>query len=786
MNNDFFIRLPDALPETGICAVHQETHEILYYNRFLKTISPQIHIGKKCYEVWNSYCSNCFLRNLEDKDSCHVVLENPSSGKITNMSVSRFMWKDSVPAYIFVIAPHKLIPTEQGLSPVSRLYTKGLVAIFNECIIGNLTKDYYANCRKDVVWTDLPQNGIFSSEAELHSWLDIHPQDQGIFLQYFSRSSLLQLFAMDKDHISKKLRKRMSDGVYHMVEFTAARITGLNEDCWYLLVFRDINDEYLLEKHMNLEMSKLVTAARIAYQMLIAVNLTQNSYYMIEYEHFCTKKAPENGIFDELIAISASTLAPEFREEFRRKFSRISLLTAFANGQKQVSMEMRQLGDDGVYHWISSQVVRVESPYTDDILQITMCKNIDEERRQQEKALEKERKSQILLKEALQKAEAASSAKSEFLSRMSHDIRTPMNAILGLTSLAQLHIDDTAKVQDYLKKISISGTHLLGLINEVLDVSKIESGEMQLSEIDFDLKELVHEAVEIVQPAVRSKNQQLLLDFPEEICTWVVGDPQKLRQVLVNLLDNASKYSENDSEIQFIVREDGLEEASLGNYHFTIKDNGMGIRKEFLSHIFEPFSRAAENRPQISGTGLGLTIVKNIVQIMGGNIEVKSEYGTGSSFVVTLCLHKLKMPKQTAAESTLSSPEPSLRPIRVLLVEDIELNQEIAVEMLHSLGAEVDCAPDGRKALEMLAAKPASYYQLVLMDIQMPVMNGYEAARHIRSMEKEGIAQLPIIAMTANVFSEDVKKSLMAGMNDHLAKPISIEALRRLLHTYGG
>lgn len=362
---------------------------------------------------------------------------------------------------------------------------------------------------------------------------------------------------------------------------------------------------------MNLEISQLATAARIAYQMLIAVNLTQNTYHMIEYDRFATKRAAEAGCFDELIEVGASTVDPDFREEFVRKFSRRSLLEVFERGEQKVSMEMRQLGDDGVYHWNHTQVVRVYSPLTDDVLEITLTNDIDEERRQQEERLVRERQAKRLLEEALQKAEGASQAKNDFLSRMSHDIRTPLNAIIGLTALSRLHLGDEGRLRDYLGKIENSSEHLLGLVNEVLDVSKIESGVIHLEETEFDLRELVRQSVEMVQTAAQKKEQSLEVNLPPDLSRLVIGDQQKLRQTLVNVLDNATKYTGRAGAITLTLRELKKEEPTVGTYQFIIEDNGTGMKEEYLQRIFEPFSRAEDTRTsKVSGTGLGMTIVK--------------------------------------------------------------------------------------------------------------------------------------------------------------------------------
>lgn len=772
----------DSLEETGVYVIEQNTHRLLYFNRRIKDVTPDVQLGVKCHELWEGTCSDCPLLTIGDRETSHSIHYNDPFGKVVDIIANRMMWNGRIPAFVIIITPHKLnYEEEQGLRQIEKIYSKSLVTVFNECIIANLTKDFYVNCQKDVMWTDIPERGNFGAENREYSPRTIHPDDVDCFDAHFSRESMLRIFKSGKNQIAKRLRRKMGDGTYHMVEFTATRTLELGDEYWCVLVFRDVNEEYLLERKRDLDMSQLATAARVAYQMLIAVNLTQNTYQMLEYDRFPTKKAQESGCFDNLIEVGISTLDPDYRREFEEKFSRKALLEAFSRGEKKVTMEMRQMGDDGKYHWNSTQAVRVANPDSDDVLQITMSKDIDEERQQQEENLKKERMATVLLKDALEKAEAASRAKSDFLSRMSHDIRTPMNAIMGMTALAKLHIGEEGKLLDYLNKIEVSGAHLLGLINEVLDMNKIESGKVELSESETDLGELMQEVVLLVQPGVSEKRQELEVSLSEDMHRKVLTDKQRLSQVLVNILENASKYTQMKGTVRIFAEELGEEEDHIGIYRFVIEDTGMGMKKEFLEHIFEPFSRADDTRNRkIPGTGLGMTIVQNIVQMMGGDIKVESEYGKGSRFTLTFSMEKCMEPGKKYTSSAEDAYE-NFEGMRILLAEDNEMNQQIASEMLELLGVQVDIASDGQQAVDKVLGNPPFYYDLVFMDIQMPVMDGYEAARQIRSSGKEAIQELPIIALTADAFSEDVKKAKMAGMSDHLAKPISIDNLKSML-----
>lgn len=784
MSADNLANLLDALTNTSVYVIEEETRRLLYFNRRCQlTGRGKAVLGAKCQEIWPELCCNCPLDAMEDKSTYQIVSFSPILETTVDITANRILWEGRIRAVVLTATPHQLnFEEEQGLRKIEQIYAQSLVTVFDECVIVNLTRDYYVNCQKDAMWTDIPEQGDFSAGNRERAKKVLHPDDLQLFNENFSREAMLSLFGEGRKKISMRLRRLTNAGVYHMVEFTAARIERLGErECWCALVFRDVQDEYSLEQRRRVEISQLATAAKIAYQMLIAVNLTKNTYHMLNYARFPIAKPDNEGCFDTLIHLELATVHPDYQKEFIRKFSRDNLIGAFSRGERIVSMEIPHRGEDGVYHWNFTQVVRVESAYTDDLLEITLSRNIDEERRMQDEALEKERRSKQILEDALQKAEKASLAKSDFLSKMSHDIRTPMNAIIGMTELAQLHIGDETRLRDYLKKIASSGAHLFGLIDEILDVGKIESGAIELAEDEFDLRDLARDAVEMTRILFENKRQKISLMIADKLYPQVRGDARRLKQVLVNILENASKYTGEDGAIKFFVEDLKKEEERVGAYRFVIEDNGIGMKPDYLRHIFEPFSRADDSRTsKVAGTGLGMTIVKNLVSVMGGKIQVESEYKKGSRFLVTFCLMKVDAPLAASSEKELQT-EDSFPEIRALLVEDNELNRQIAAEMLALLKARVEIAEDGRQAVETVCARPPFYYDIVFMDIQMPVLNGYDATREIRSSGMKGTNELFIVAMTADAFAEDAKQARLAGMDGHLAKPISIEQLKNVL-----
>ena len=378
-------------------------------------------------------------------------------------------------------------------------------------------------------------------------------------------------------------------------------------------------------------------------------------------------------------------------------------------------------------------------------------------------------------------AEQANAAKSSFFSNMSHDMRTPMNGIVGMTAIAKRSLDDRERVLDCLNKIDISSRHLLNLINDVLDMSKIESGKLALINEPFDLVELLHGLEAVLRPQCESKRQALT--FATDIRhPKLLGDTLRLNQIFMNLLSNAMKFTPEGGTISFTALERECHVNSV-TLCFIVTDSGIGIDSEAQKNIFTPFERVSNTAVhQIEGTGLGLAITRNLIAAMGGQITLKSSLGCGSTFMVDLGLPLMEGGVLgSSASEDIVMDEASFAGRRFLLAEDNALNQEIAVELLSAYGAEVDTSDDGKQALKKFAASVSDYYDAILMDIQMPVMNGYEAARAIRACGHPQAECIPIIAMTANVFAEDVIAAKNAGMDAHIAKPIDMKLLYQVL-----
>ncbi|MCM1496429.1 MAG: response regulator [Bacteroides sp.] len=602
----------------------------------------------------------------------------------------------------------------------------------------------------------------------------------------------------------------------------------------------------------------------------------------------------------------------ESLEEYENGVNLEYLKQCFEKGETEVTVDYWGWASDERQMCVRQSFIMTREERTGDIMVMVISKDITAQVR-------KQREQTQALQDALLQAQHANNAKTTFLSNMSHDIRTPMNAIIGFTTIAVSHIDNKSQVQDCLQKVLSSSNHLLSLINDILDMSRIESGKLQIKEQECNISELTHNLVNIIQPQVKAKQLELFIDTFDVANEDVIADSLKLSQIFVNLLSNAVKYTPAGGTVSFRIQQQTTFHRGYGDYVFIVKDNGVGMAPDFVEHIFEPFEReASTTKTGIQGTGLGMAITKNIVEIMGGTITVQSEKGKGSEFRVELslklqdveknaeqikeleglralvvdddfegCESVTRMLKQIGmrAEWTVSGREAVYRakgahnegdsyhtyiidwqmpemsgiettrriraavgpesPIiiltaydwteieeeamqagvtafcakplfmsdlktvllaandlaekeeeeaawtmvdfsgkRILLVEDIELNREIAQYILEEAGFMVETAPDGTDAVEMVSRSEEGYYDAVLMDVQMPIMDGYEATRTIRTLPRNDVKNLPIIAMTANAMEEDKEAALKNGMNAHIAKPLDIGLFLSILGKY--
>ena len=652
-------------------------------------------------------------------------------------------------------------------------------------------------------------------------------------------------------------------------------------------------------------MDSTARACRAIYYIYLKDNICDTVYP--HYEEG-TKREP----FDDKIAKSMHDgIIAEEHIELVREFLNVDNIRQKLADRDHMELQFERKKQDGEgYEWCSIAITVAEKE-AGELSAITIAiRSIDDMIRREETQKE-------MLAQAVERAEAANHAKSDFLSRMSHDIRTPMNAILGMTSVATMHIDEKERVLDALEKITISGKHLLGLINEVLDMSRIESGKVSLTEGPFNLSDTIESLLTVFRSQMDLKGLALNAGIAKLEHENVVGDEQHLQQIFMNIMGNAVKFTPSGGKISIHIEEKPSNIDGYGCYEFTFEDTGIGMEPDYIQKIFEPFSRAADSRTgKIEGTGLGMSIAVNIARMMRGNIKVESELGKGSKFTVIVYLklddmtaadlavynglHVLvvddeetacesscemlrslgmeaeyvfsgeealerisaedgkrftvvildwKMPGKDGVETTkdirrvmgddisiiiqsaydwadieaealdagvdafIGKPlfksrlvrvlrealgldhEEKVSPLetygqqdftgrRVLLVEDNEINIEVAKELLGMVGIQVEMAMNGQLAVDAVSEKEPGYFDLIFMDIQMPVMNGYEAAKAIRAFGREDLEKIPIVAMTADAFAEDIRKAEEAGMNDHISKPVDIERLQEALRKW--
>ena len=399
--------------------------------------------------------------------------------------------------------------------------------------------------------------------------------------------------------------------------------------------------------------------------------------------------------------------------------------------------------------------------------------------RKQEQEKDEKYKAELLI--AAKKAEAANEAKTEFLQRMSHDIRTPINGIRGLVNMADHYADDMEKQTEYRTKVKEASNLLLELVNDVLDMSKLESGEIVLEEIPFNLSSISREVFVVIEQMAAEQNIRVVWEKKEITHRDFIGSPGYVKRVMMNILSNAVKYNKENGQIYVSCVEIPSEQPEMTTMEFVCRDTGIGMAEEFQKHIFEPFAQEhTGSRAKFAGTGLGMAISKKLVEEMGGTITFESKKGVGSTFVIRVPF-KIDLDADKREESKDVS-EKSIKGMHVLLAEDNELNMEIAEFLLQNEGAEVTRAWNGQEIVELFRKSEAGEFDVILMDIMMPIINGYEAAKRIRSLDREDAKKIPIIAMTANAFTEDRIRAKEAGMDEHVAKPIDVELLIKVIH----
>ena len=759
----------------------------------------------------------------------------------------------------------------------------------------------------------------------LNEWIEaqVHPDDRDMVRESLSPERLREVFATEEEYVGNY--RMLVDGVTSNYQFNLSKA---DIDGYIIAGFQNI--EGIIQEHLDQEKKQREIEEKyqkqLEEQLMVSNTLARNfaNVYLADldkktarilkldaaYVDVPGKTDHHEFPFDAVVAHWIDTIVyPDDRDKLREVITAENAKQVFQTKDEMVGNYRSVV--DGELHHFQYNLSKVDEAGTKAILGF---QNVDDIVDEHLSAMQREKEKEVALQDALTVARHATRAKTTFLSNMSHDIRTPMNAIIGYTALAQAHLDDTDLVQDYLAKIHTSSTHLLSLINEILDMSRIESGTVKLEENVTHIPDVLHDLRTMIQGQVAAKQQNLYIDALDIVNEDVITDKLRLNQVLLNIVSNAIKYTGAGGDIIIRVKETPSSLKGYATYEFGVRDTGRGMSPEFVEHVFDSFSRERTSTASgIQGTGLGMSITKNIVDMMNGDISVESEVGKGSKFTVTLDFRlaenatvyqpipelqgaralvvdddvntcqsvgnmlreigmrpdwstsgreaivrakeaaKFKeeykayiidylMPDMNGIETVrqirrvISEEVPIIvltaydwadfeeeareagvtafvaKPIfmselrkvltapsegeacvedavahydysgrHVLLVEDNELNREIATAILEEAGITADTAADGTEAVDIIHKAPEDKYDLVFMDIQMPKMDGYMATREIRTLQNNKKANIPIVAMTANAFEEDKKKSFEAGMNGHIAKPISIEEIAKVL-----
>lgn len=842
--------------------------------------------------------------------------------------------------------PHHIIVTVKDVTGILTQEDRNRYALLM------LKDSYYRICSIDPVNNDIVAIKALEEERREESSVAhdleaainfiaeyrVHPNDKEKFLRILSPDNLRAFFEESKESISFNYR-RLVRGEYQWVRSEVVPVDYYGERnthaIWYV---KNVSDEMVKKADLTVRLlesnAKLRNALESEEQFRKAVlsdtvmvyrfDLTKD---VIEEEvvsdagNDCVRVFEKAGLetpctYDEFMAKLREEVFEESKEVFDELNSCEKLIREFKHGKENLTIEYKVNADreESECYILRQTDLLMESKETGHIVGICFIKDVTEQRNNEYKAKE-------TLQMAYEAASRANSAKTEFLSRMSHDIRTPMNAIIGMTAIAEAHLEDKDRVRDSLSKIAVSSKHLLSLINEVLDMSKIESGKVKLAEDKFNLGQLLENLLDMVKPGIKEKGHNLRVNIQRIEHEDVIGDSMRIQQVFVNIVGNAVKYTNPGGEIEIIISEKNTNQEGYGCYEIIFQDNGIGMEPEYIKHLFEPFTRAEDDRVnKIQGTGLGMAIAQNIVQMMNGTIGVESELGKGTKFTVTIFLKIQNIKTESveefkgrkvlvtdtdsiAAESTYmtlcqmgmesetvhsncealekvltsqksgadyfavildgdegddailtakrireelnekspgiifsaydwselemraraagveafaskplfrskltiamrellkgehvettENPLDSIQKIDytekcILLVEDNEINREIAKEFLEMTGMKVEEAVDGKEAVNKFIESPPRYYDLIFMDVQMPIMNGYEATSAIRSLNRRDAKRIPIIAMTANAFVEDVQAAVSAGMNEHMAKPLDIGQLQDILKRWLG
>ena len=659
-------------------------------------------------------------------------------------------------------------------------------AILSDALISlevNLTKDsLYYGVWKDDAGAAVPLKDIIGLETPcsydeyIRTWnrIFVRPDAAEAFSGSTDRERLLQEFHSGKTEVTFDYEAKTISGRSTWLRRSICMTQNQFGD---IIAYTSVKDVSALVEQNKRE-EAYIRALATEYDSIAVVSFGEDktkdrvvlhSRVDADFAQLLGDEILNETYFARRIEFLPKFIHPEDAVRFRENTLRERIIESFVRGQTHV-VDFRLINREGASLYYQERFIPLREDSGALVGMIACLRNIDDEIRKEFGARQE-------LEDAKIAAEAANQAKSAFLFNMSHDIRTPMNAIIGFTDIAEKYIDDRQHVLEALGKVKTASEHLLSLINDVLDMSRVESGHVKIEEEPMFIDAAKDNLFSIMNGSAENKSISLTAELvPPLRHHWLYADRLRLMRVLTNIVSNSVKYTKPGGKIHVSIEELSCEKADWARFRYTVADTGIGMSKEFLEHIFEPFSRAeSATKSGVIGTGLGMAITKSLVDLMGGTIHIESKPGVGTVVRIEL-EHRIAAPVNVA-EKVAEMPATVLTGRKILLVEDNEFNREIALEILEDEGIHVDTAEDGDIAVEKMKHASEGQYDLILMDIQMPRMNGYDATRAIRQLPDPYAANIPIIAMTANAFDEDKRNAVDAGMNGHIAKPVDVPKL---------
>lgn len=755
-----------------------ETCDILYANAPMLKASAhagQSYIGWKCHKYLmdsDEICSYCPLRN---KNGNYEVLKDVED--FTGIYTIKTKVVDWNGRKAFVEYASDI--SELRLS--ERRYKREVEAIISSINMAQGICHVDVNERK--LLSVNRQTGVMEGVeiSSVESMMQVietmfpNVEAKKNFRAVFKYEKIFEAYAKGEMSLTLDTEIRKKDGGIMPVRFVTRIVSNPTNNHLECIGFNyDISEEVRLRREIDMT-NKLNNALACEYSTIFSVDLKEGImriHKMDANQNAHKLNFPSMVPFDDFFTLYIDTFVEEeYREEFRKVANLENLRRRACCGDFNISIRFKTKPNKVGQENFEAIVLPVD--VNDRNNMVVACKCID-------KLIAREEHDKKMLMEARVQAEEASKAKTSFLFNMSHDIRTPMNAIMGFTNMLAKYQNDPVRRAEFIRKISESSHVLLSIINNVLEMARIEKGAVQLEESIWDAKTFNDTLFTIFEDMMSQKG----LHFSRSINVMhknVFCDPTKLREIFLNIVSNAYKYTPEGGKIDMNTVEIPSDREGYAMFRTVITDNGIGMSKEYLPHLFEEFSREHNTtQGKVEGTGLGMPIVKRLVEIMEGTIEVESELGVGTKVTVTIP-HRIADTCATVSHKGVDVDPSLFHGKRILLVEDNELNAEIAIEMLKEMGFIVEHAYNGQECLDMLDSAPSDYYNIILMDIQMPIMDGYEATRAIRALHDYEKANIPILAMTANAFAEDKIQAFRCGMNAHIAKPIDVAELMKAI-----